>query len=164
MPVHHLVIWDAPAVAWSLQEALRPLLPVPVWALGSAPTLPSAAGDTLLLIEILLPAGCGLAEAVGFKRHTQGRVAVMGVNPLPLYAWVAWELHLAGCLDKGEGWEAFVAEVQALVAGQSVWPAPIWRKVESFEAEVGWRLRALRPQDWERWQDLMAGAMSGPRR
>lgn len=81
----------------------------------------------------------------------------MGVDPLPLYAWVAWELHLAGCLDKGEDWEAFVAEVQALVAGRSVWPAAIWGKVEGFEEEVGWRLRQLKPRDWARWKDLMEG-------
>lgn len=37
MPVRHLVIWDAPAVAWSLQEALGPLLPVLVRVWGRCP-------------------------------------------------------------------------------------------------------------------------------
>lgn len=79
----------------------------------------------------------------------------MGGNPLPLYAWVAWELHLAGCLDKRAGWEEFVGEVSGLVEGKSVWPSPIWEKIAGFETEVGWRLRALRPQDWKRWKGLM---------
>lgn len=158
MPVKRLLIGDVPVVAWSLQEALRPLLPIPVQALGAQLALPPEATDAFLLIEILLPrGGCGLTEAIRFSQGVRGAAAVMGVDPLPLYAWVAWELHLAGCLDKGGAWEAFVAEVQALVAGRSAWPAAILGKVEGFEEEVGWRLRQLKPRDWARWKDLIEG-------
>ncbi len=156
MPVTRLMIRDVPVIAWTLQEALRPLLPIPVQALGSEPALPPDATDVLLLTEILLPGGgCGLAEAMRFKQGVGGAVAVMGVDPLPLYAWVAWELHMAGCLDKSGAWEEFVEGVRDLVKGQSVWSVAILGKVEGFEEGVGWRLRRLKPRDWERWKDLM---------
>lgn len=73
MPVKRLLIGDAPVVAWSLQEALGPLLPIPVHALAAPLAFPPEAPDAFLLIEILLPGGgCGLTEAMHFRQGVGG--------------------------------------------------------------------------------------------
>lgn len=79
----------------------------------------------------------------------------MAVRPPPLYLWVAWELRLAGCLDKAAPWEAFVDEIQRLIRGSPVWSPSLWAHGETFEATVGRRLRRLHPADWGRWEDLI---------
>ncbi len=150
-----LWIVDVPTVATALVTALADqvdgrALPV------SPPGLPTST-CTAALVEILLPETCGLTLASQLQMQTNASVAVWSVQPLPLYAWVAWRVGLNGCLDKNSGWSQTVESLQALAQGTSIWPPEIWRRTQAFEARVGWRLRRLSQLDWARWLDLMQG-------
>ncbi|MCS7016952.1 MAG: hypothetical protein NZM42_12645 [Gemmatales bacterium] len=153
---HPLWIVDAPAVAAAIRDALTGLLDHPV-----QPMTPSDVTDepvcAAALVEILLPDACGLTMASSLRFTIHVPVAVWGTRPLPLYAWVAWQVGLNGCLDKNMAWGDMVAHVQLLLQGASVWPPPIWEQVQAFEEQTGKRLRQLNATEWARWLDMVGG-------
>lgn len=80
---------------------------------------------------------------------------VCSTRPASVYAWVAWQVGLNGCLDKALAWEDTLTLIHGLLNGAAVWPTDVWENVREFEAGVGQRLWRLSEADWRRWLDVL---------
>lgn len=100
-----LWIIDATTVAVALTQALTKQLHCPVQSVSPADLPAASEAPALALVEILLPDACGLTLATHLRAQTGATVAVWSTRPAPVYAWVAWQVGLNGCLDKALAWE-----------------------------------------------------------
>ncbi len=150
-----LWIVDTPLVAIALAQTLAERLDGAV-----RPFFPSAPPDECCqtaVVEILLPDCCGLSWASRMRDATGASVAVWGMQPSPLHAWVAWRIGFNGCLDKNSTWDETVGLLHAFQQGACVWPPQIWLDIQHFDSMVGRRLEQLNRTDWVRWLDLIQG-------